>query len=98
MPTIADRKILREKIHFFLFPEIPTVLQKQREAFFILFRGLNRRDIKAGVEVDVVLNGSVVNYKHRHFITCTDTSFQTCSMHEDKSILKDGIEDRPVTL
>lgn len=52
------------------------------------------------MELDIVLNGSVINYKYRHFITCTDMSFQTCSMlsmHKDKSILADSIENRPVT-
>lgn len=102
VPTITSREIVRKKKYssfYFLNPCSPKTATWS--IFHPLFKGPNRRNLKAGVEVDVVPNGSVVNYKHRHFITCTDTSFQTCSMlsmHEDKSILTDDTENRPVTL
>lgn len=81
VPTITSREIVRKKKYssfYFLNPCSPKTATWS--IFHPLFKGPNRRNLKAGVEVDVVPNGSVVNYKHRHFITCTDTSFQTCSM------------------
>lgn len=69
-------------MQFFLFLKSLQPQKSNMKHFFLSYSKDNSRNLEAGVEVDIVLNGSVVNYnyRHRHFIACTDMSIQTCSM------------------